>query len=177
VKNLFLALLALSLAACGGKSETPAAGSAPASGATPTHLLAADLPGAVGVLAAKAGKAGDEVAVFGRVRKTATGVFTLVDDAAVSYCGHGDDPMDDCKTPWDYCCENQETVTQATLVVEASDAAGKPVAKDDLGIRPLDLVAVRGVLEQDADGILVLRAKEGWFRRERPPVGDDVRFP
>jgi hypothetical protein len=177
VKNPLLPLLALLLAACGAKD--PPAEAPPAAVTAPDRtspLLADDIPGALGVLEAKEATVGEEVAVYGRVRKAASGVFTLVDAEAVSYCGEGDAAMDDCETPWDYCCENQDAVTAATLVVEAQDAAGGAVSKEDLGIRPLDLVAVRGTLTKDSEGILVLVAKEGWYRRERPEVEDNVKF-
>jgi hypothetical protein len=166
-----LPALIVLLAACGGKGAPPAPPTAD------IHLLAADMPDAVGVLSAKASETGKEVTVYGRVRRTAPGLFTLVDDQAVRYCGQRDDPMGDCPTPWDYCCENQDKVTEATLVIEATDAAGKPVPKEQLGVRPLDLVAVRGTLKKDDTGVLVLEARSGWFRRERPKVSDKIQFP
>jgi hypothetical protein len=67
-------------------------------------------------------------------------------------------------------------VAAGTIVVKAVGADGKPVAKDRMGIRPMDLVAVKGTLEKADDGSLVLLAKDGWFRRERPKVGDHVKF-
>jgi len=137
-------LLALFLAGCGGDEL----GAPPPAVSTGSFLLAADLPDAVGVLAAKKVAAGTAITVYGRVQRTATGVFTLVDDEAVRYCGQDRSGMDDCETPWDYCCENPEEVREATLVVDAVDATGQEVPKDALGIRPLDLVAVRGTLSK-----------------------------
>jgi hypothetical protein len=131
----------------------------------------------VGVLVAKEREPEAEVTVYGRVQATAKGVFTLVDAEAVKYCGEEAGVMDACETPWDYCCESTDAVRQATLVVEARDARGQPVPREALGIRPLDLVAVRGTLTRDAGGTLSLLARSGWFRRERPAVGDHVKFP
>ena len=84
--------------------------------------------------------------------------------------------MDGCLTPWDYCCEDQREVAKATIVIEALDAGGQKVKKADLGVRPLDLVAVRGTLTHEDDAV-ILRATSGWFLRERPEPGEGVRFP
>jgi hypothetical protein len=40
----------------------------------------------------------------------------------------------------------------------------------------VDLVAVRGRLVKEADGSLALVAKDGWYRRERPKLPDNVKF-
>ena len=175
-KTLAALAALLVLTACGGRTDTTAAPHEGAASAA-THLLDADLPDAIGVVAARALEPDQDVVVFGRVRYTADGVFSLVDDEVVSYCGQVPGTMDLCETPWDYCCHSPEKVTAATLVVEAKDADGHDVPKDALGIRPLDLVAVRARLERDDKGELFLAAHDGWYRRERPEVRPEIRFP
>lgn len=185
-QRTLLLLPLLLLAACGGPDATPQTGASNGASGTsssstevsaPDVLLAADLPDAVGVVAAKQVEPDSPVSVFGRVQRTAKGVFVLVDDEAVKYCGQGDATDDHCPTPWDYCCEDPDAVRESTLVVEAYDAAGEPVSKDALGIRPLDLVALEGTLKVDDAGQPYVEARSGWFRRDRPVVGLHVRFP
>ena len=168
-------LVLLLVTACGGTEPGQHASTTSTTGSDGgAMLLAADLPDAIGVVAAKAEDPDAEVAVYGRVRRTAKGVFLLVDDEAVKFCGQEEDCG--CPTPWDYCCERPEEVTAATLVVEAEDELGSPVRESDMGIRALDLVAVRGRLTKADDGTLVLKASSGWFRRERPETPDNVKF-
>jgi hypothetical protein len=162
-----LAPLVLLLVACGG--DEPPAPERPS-----PHLLAADLLDAIPVLEARKRETGADVAVFGRVSDVAKGTITLVDDV-YDYCGRGESTHDTCATPWDYCCEVRD-LAEGTIVVKAQTADGKPVPKDQLGVRPLDLVAVQGTLEKDAKGDWSLVARHGWFRRERPVVGPHVKF-
>jgi hypothetical protein len=163
----FLPILFLLVAACG---DDPSATPPPSE-----HLLASDLPDAVSVLEAKGKPIGTTWTVVGRVRSLSKGVIALVDDRE-DYCGRGDDPMERCPTPWDYCCEDPDKIAESTLVVRALSRDGTPVARDRMGLRPLDLVALRGVWAEEKDGSRVLVAREGWYRRERPAVGDHVRF-
>ncbi|MFM8980701.1 MAG: hypothetical protein ACKOSS_09620 [Planctomycetia bacterium] len=196
-----LALLALAtLAACGEQASgppaagpgsapgTPEAGAAgsvpgrapgtPATAAAPAAslLLPADLPGAVPVLKALSGKEGDEVAVVGRVQSKVKGraLFHLVDDSVEDCTRTGDD--DHCPTPWDYCCREDE-MKASLMLVELRGADGLPLKVAALGIRELDLVAVRGTLARGEGGRLMLLARDGWYLRERPKVSARVRFP
>lgn len=180
MRTLTLFSFLLALAGCGGPeqptdagpSDSTTSGEAPAS-----QLLAGDLVDAVGVVAAKAVEPGDDVVVVGRVQRLAKGVFVLVDDEAAKYCGQIPGTDDACPTPWDYCCTPPDELKAAQLVVEAYDAEGNPVAKEAMGIRPLDLIALRGTLERDEAGELFVKASDGWHRRERPVLGLHVRFP
>ena len=61
-------------------------------------------------------------------------------------------------------------------MVEAEYELGSPVRETYMGIRALDLVAVRGRLVKADDGTIVLKASTGWHRRERPEVPDKVKF-
>lgn len=182
-----LVLVLLVLAACGGDRPGPASSGegagdapspAPAAGAAsrPAPLLAEDLPGSVPVLAALAGKEGEEVAVVGRVQSKVKGraLFHLVDDSVEDCTRTGED--DHCRTPWDYCCRIDE-MKAALMLVELRGADGLPVKVDSLGVRELDLVAVRGTLAKGEGGRLMLLARDGWFLRQRPKVSPRVRFP
>jgi hypothetical protein len=166
---LLVLAAALGLSACGSESAPPSA-SAPV--ASP-YLLAQDLPDALSVLEAKKTADGQTVKVVGRVRAYANGVFTLVDDS-LEDCARS---CATCPTPWDYCCEDQGKVTAGSLVVEARDAAGKDVPKAEMGLQPLDLVALEGTVSRDASGAVVVKARSGWFRRERVEFGPEVRLP
>lgn len=156
---------ALLLAACGDKAaptpEPAGAGS----------LLADEAPaGAVSVLEALEMEEGEEVVVAGRVRMMANGVFVLVDDS-VDFCRRGT-ASDNCTTPWDYCCHPEEA-NAGSMVVEVKHG-GKPVAVEDLGLRRLDLVTVKGVLARDDKGTLHVVGTPPWHRGDRPDLGDDI---
>jgi hypothetical protein len=196
VKTLsLLPVLALvGLAACSGeeKKPTPArtnstsetgapttpAGSPSGSPTAPAKspLLSADLPGAVGVLEAKKAAVGQEVVVFGRVALMANGVLRLVDQT-LDYCGDGEDVMEECPEPWDYCCIDPEVVAAGTLVVQAKTPQGADMPKKQMELRLLDLIAVKGTMAKNDFGAVVLVAKDGWYRRERPNIPDYVKFP
>jgi hypothetical protein len=169
--------LLAALAACGDDAPSkPAADTAPPA---PSPFLAkADLPDAVGVFDVKERKAGDEVAVYGRVADMAPGfaAFTLVDEE-LEYCGQSSVEDDHCTTPWDYCCIQNETRMAASIPIEFRNEKGEPVESKDLGVRPLDLVALKGTLEKTQSGGLMVVTKTGWFRRERPETGDHIEWP
>jgi hypothetical protein len=171
----FLSASALCLLAAGAFAGCTDEPSTTAAADTSPHLLKSDLPSAISVVEARKKEPGERFAVVGRVREKAKGVFQLVDDS-IDYCGRGANTHCTCPTPWDYCCMDQDVVEKGTLVVRALDASGKPVSASDLGVRALDLVAVSGVWTKEEDGSKFLVAKDGWFRRERPKVGDNVKF-
>lgn len=166
--------VALVLAGCG--SEPGDGAGTPADTPTTSWRLAADLPDALSILDARSSPAGDEVAVYGRVRDIVPGfaAFTLIDEE-LEYCGEACETK--CPTPWDYCCLQSETIAAASLPVEVRDAKGDPVEATNLDLRHLDLVALRGKLIETESGGLMLVVKDGWFRRERPELGDHVRWP
>ena len=152
-----LPLLALpSLAtACGG-GETSAA--VPSSDVPESFHLAAAPAGArpVSDVVASA-KDGDSVVVTGRVGGAEKvfvdgyAAFTIV-DAKIPPCGEG--KMDECKTPWDYCCDSPDELAKNALSVELV-ADGKPLAARPRGFHGLDhlkTVTVAGEVDRDAAG-------------------------
>jgi hypothetical protein len=178
--RLILALaLTLTLAACG--SETPTDTGTPAADATTSSgkiLLDKDLEDAVSVLDAKGMKEGDEVAVYGRIADMPTEyvAFRVTDDE-LDYCGRGTECEGTCKTPWDYCCIQKETVVAASMPVELHDKDGNPVKRAGADLRLLDLVAMKGTLTKTESGGMMLVVKGGLYKRERATVKDHVVFP
>jgi hypothetical protein len=168
------------VAACGGgsnQSVAPAPSAPPADAALQKVVLAADPGPALAVTAAKAKGAAEQVVVTGRVASVVKGfaVFTLMDEA-LEYCGQVN-KEDGCKTPWDYCCDTQQKRTEHSLLVEFRDAKGQPIGTPSLpDTRLLDLLKVRGKLQNDDNGNLVLVA-DGMFRVQRPELPADVNWP
>lgn len=170
---LLVLFTALVLAACGDART----GTTPAGGSDDSPQLLTAKPGdGVAVLAAKEKAEGDEVVVVGRVSDITKGfaAFTLTDDS-VPYCGKGAAKCG-CPTPWDYCCE-EERAKASRLAVELRDAKGEPVATKDTGLRLLDLVVVKGTLAKTESGGLMIVAKDGWYRAERPDLPEGLAWP
>lgn len=177
-RGLVVVWLVLSLAACSGDAGSGVEG---VSTKTPAPAIAALMqaqaqPGAIGVAEAKQGGPVDKVAVRGRISTVTTGraAFGLM-DTNIAYCG--EKHAEDCKTPWDYCCEKAATRTANTIVVEARGADGQPLATPSLGdLRLLDQVIVSGKLVKDEHGNFTLIAT-GWHRQARPSLPAGLRWP
>ena len=171
-------VLIASLFGCGKEEKktppAPVADSPALEGLT----LAADPGDALSVEDAKAAAPGSEVVAVGRIRNIVKGFASFqLTDTGLDYCGSGADQMEQCPTPWDYCCLPQGEVNEATLLVEARDEKGEALAAGKLpGLRRLDLVVVKGKLAKDEHGNVTIEAT-GWHRRERPKLHDKVRWP
>lgn len=168
--------LLLAVAACGPDAPPPPAVGA-AAPETARFVLAADPGEAFAVTAAKAKGPAPTAVVQGRIAAIVKGfaVFTLM-DKVLPYCGETD-AEDDCKTPWDYCCEPVKTRTEHAMVVELRGADGKPIATPSLpDLRLLDDVKVQGELTKDADGNFVFVAR-GVFRVNRPTLPEGLKWP
>jgi len=170
--------LLLVLGACGADAATTGPPAVAAAPAMMKFVLAKDPGEAETVKAAKTAGAVEKVVVLGRIgRRIEKGLamFTLV-DTELAYCGEKN-KEDNCKTPWDYCCENKDTIRANSLLVEVRGADGKPVATPALpDLRLLDAVKVTGKIITDDHGNLALLA-DGLFRVQRPKVPDDLRWP
>jgi hypothetical protein len=163
-------LVAGALAAAGCSKDDPPA---PAGGGGPTpYALAADLPGGMPAGEARAAAPKKDVVVVGRAREFVKGfaAFSLI-DARVPYCGQNE--MEGCPTPWDYCCHVPDIAPNSVgVIVKAKD--GSVASLDAIPeLRNLDLVAVRGDLVKDEAGNVTLEAT-GWYRRERPKLPDGL---
>ena len=153
--SLFLSLATGALlSACGGESA-PAAPSSD----VPERFYLASAPSAPQPVSAvvAAAKDGDEVVVTGRVGGAhkvfvdGFAAFTII-DAAVAPCGT--DKMDDCKTPWDYCCDTPDVLAANGLSVELV-ADGQPLRASARGFHGLDhlkTVVVTGKVARDPAG-------------------------
>ena len=152
---------AAALVGCENRSSEQAAG---APGARPSWLLASAPADARPVAEAKADAAeGDRVVVRGVIggRKAPmsaeSGVFVMMDPSIPSCLDEGDN----CKTPWDYCCETPESITANNATVQLVDAAGKPLELDlaSQGLSPLDeLIVVGTVGPRPTEQVLTIRA-------------------
>ena len=171
IRTFVTALFIASLFGC-AKEEAAPPTTPKAEAGLARFALKADPGEALSIEDAKEAAPKDEVIAVGRIRAVVKGFasFQLTDEF-LDYC------MEQCATPWDYCCLPQEEVNDATLIVEARDASGKVLQTADLpGLRNLDLVAVKGKLVKDEHGNVTIEAT-GWFRRERPKLHDKVRWP
>jgi hypothetical protein len=169
-------LLVLVLAACGGDKEPASPETKPAA-KSPDLLLTADPGDALTVAEARDAAPREGVAVVGRVATIVPGVagFQIV-DTSLEYCGQVNKD-DKCVTPWDYCCYQAADRAANTVMVEARDENGDVRPMDKLpGLRLLDVVVVKGDLIEDEHGNVKVVAK-GWYRRERPKLGDWVELP
>jgi hypothetical protein len=151
-------LLPFVLLACGrSASETEL----PVSTVPEGFYLAVAPTGAHGVLETRAvARPGDSVVVAGRVMDFVEGRAALrMVDASLPACNEAG-PMDDCPTPWDFCCDDPAELAQALAVVELRDAGGlvKSGLRGFHGLDHLKPLVVQGTLEQDADGNLTVAA-------------------
>ena len=80
---------------------------------------------------------------------------------------------DDCKTPWDYCCET-DRLAKATVLVKIIDESDDLVAMDArelLGVQELQTVIIQGKIERDEAGNVVVLAG-GLYVDPRPEMED-----
>jgi hypothetical protein len=169
-------VLLCALAACGGE-EGKTEQKQPAAPEHAEWRMAEDPGTAYSVADAKEELPTEEVVVVGRIHRMVKGyaTFTLMDDK-LDFCGEVN-KTDGCKTPWDYCCDTNEDRTLYSLNVQFEDENGGVVKTARIGdIRHCDLVAVRGTVTKDEHGNVTVHAKQ-WFRKERPELPDDIRFP
>ncbi len=102
---------------------------------------------------------GDEVIVHGRIREFVEGFagFTLVDEK-MRHCDERDD--DNCKTPWDYCCEDSTEMVNHSVTVEVHKDGR--ISKSNLsglgGMDRLKDIVVRGKVKKSADGNVIVIA-------------------
>jgi hypothetical protein len=162
------------VAACSGEPQKPATAPSPA---VASLMLKAEPANPLGVKAAKAKGEAEQVAVTGRVASTLKGFAILsLMDLDLPYCGEKNKD-DHCKTPWDWCCDSKEKISEHRLAVEVRGGDGKPLATPSLGdVRLLDQLTVTGRLVTDDQGKLVLLAS-GWFRKARPDLPADLKWP
>lgn len=169
--TLFASLLAVAVVIGCDDQPTPTAtrsdtGTATAPAALPGNLRLAAAPAdakEIGVLKT-ALKDGDRVVVRGVVGGREEpiaenrAILTLL-DTAVKTCDKN--PADECKTPWDACCEPADVVAKNSVTVQVVDAEGRPL-KTSLagveGVKPLAQLVVSGTAKVSADGVVLVNA-------------------
>ena len=163
--RLFLALplLAMAFASCGGDPSDSADSSKSSSSALDGVWTTTEPAGAKAVLAVKSNAStGDDVVVIGRVKDFSKTVaaFTLIDSSLKS-CRETKGDL--CKTPWDYCCVEPDTVAAATINIEFHDEAGRPHRKTMKGMNELDhleTVTIAGKATKDDAGNVRITATQ-----------------
>jgi hypothetical protein len=162
LKSLAAASLLFLTTACGGSTAEDA--QAPPRSDLPEHFYLAELPdGALDVGAAHdSAEDGDLVVVRGAVGGSAKpfveglAAFTIVDPALESCVGDGMG----CPTPWDYCCEDPQTIAQRSATIELREG-DTPLAASPRGFHGLDhlvTVVVQGTARRDERGNLTIVA-------------------
>jgi hypothetical protein len=158
---LTVGALSLGLAGCDDKKGQQAASPAnqPAD-PLPASLIASTQPAsAKDVVDARKANDGDEVVVRGRIGGSVKpftegrAVFQLV-DLSLKTCNQAS-PMDDCKTPWDYCCDDKADVFAKSVTVQVLGAGGQPLRASLEGVgglKPMGEVTAKGTVKKSPDG-------------------------
>lgn len=161
-----LAAIAFLGASCGGSKEPPAPATGDAGSPQAASVLADSPPqGALGVVDARAAaKPGEPIVLRGKVGGKMTpisdsaAILVLADEKAIASCDQI--PGDDCKTPWDYCCELPSVIADSTATIQVKDGAGK-VMRSTLrgvgGLKELSHLVVAGTVDaaSTADALIV----------------------
>ncbi len=91
--------------------------------------------------------------------------FTIV-DPSLRACS--DIPDDPCETPWDYCCEKEETLASHSVMVKFADEKGTVVpvdARELFGVEPLQTVVIKGRLQKDESGKTAVVAEKMYVKK------------
>ena len=152
---------------CAKTAPPPAEG---ASAEGEAYLLSSEPAGATDVLKAiENAKADEDVVVVGRVGGEVDpwveglAAFSIV-DRSLAPCN--ETKGDECKTPWDYCCE-PELATFKTLI-KIVDEQGKLVnvdARKLLNLKELQTIVVQGKAARDDAGNLTVLATGIYVRK------------
>lgn len=145
---------------------------APESTIDATPYLIKEAPAEVQEVSAIHEVAGDsqEVVIVGKIGGSLNpwiegrAAFNIV-DRKVKSCS--DISGDNCPTPWDYCC-SQDDLPGAMALVKVVGANGRLLAADSrrlFGIKELQTVIVRGTASKDAQGNLVVLASGLYIKK------------
>ena len=168
-------LVGVAVVGCDDKKGQQAATPAQPAEALPANLIVATAPPATAkdVVDARKASDGDEVVVRGRIGGSAKpfvdgrAVFQLV-DLELKTCDQAS-PMDDCKTPWDYCCDDKADVFAKSVTVQVVGTGGQPLRAmlDGVGgLKPMGEVAVKGTVKKSPDGkVVTVNATELYVKR------------
>jgi hypothetical protein len=172
--SFFVLLVSLAVVACESKSQPSASKSGSAENEVDgaKYLLASEPPSSQEIIAARDSiKQGDPIVLVGRIGGSVNpwieglAAFTIV-DRSLKACN--EIPEDKCPKPWDYCCETDETLARATILVKFVDDQSNVVAVDArklLNVAELNTVVVRGKVQRSDDGKLAVLADGLYVRR------------
>jgi hypothetical protein len=159
--KLILAAAAGLLASCQEKSattDTAASKAAPAPSAGLSKVLAAAPTGeakAIHVVRTTA-KPGDEITLTGRIMGSkkpfveGRAAFIVGDPELLTPCNEM--PGDECKTPWDACCDLAEEKKTGTATIQIAGTDGKVLAEGLEGVGGLQNLATVVVTGKVAPG-------------------------
>lgn len=111
-----------------------------------------------------AAKAGDKVVVRGRIGGSATpfvegrAVFTIV-GSGLKACS--DKPGDQCKQPWDYCCDPPDVIAKHTATIQVLGSSNAPLKvglKGQNNLKELSDVIVEGTVKYVKESVFIVNA-------------------
>ena len=161
------------LASCSESAPTPPEATQTTQAVViPAGLFAAERPADAPDLASvkASAKKGDHVVFLARVGGKAqpfvdaASIFIVADPALVSCELMGDE--DHCPKPWDYCCEDFQTLRNGLATIQVLDAQGRPFARTAQGaggLESLKYVVVDGTVnDRNDDGLFIVDADHIW---------------
>ena len=113
---------------------------------------------------------GDDILIVGRIGGSENpwiddrAAFSIV-DGSLKACS--DIPGDQCKKPWDYCCETDKlpSLTALVKVVDENGDLVKAGARELLNVKELSTVVVKGKAQRDEAGNLTILASGVYVRK------------
>lgn len=116
----------------------------------------------------KGAKAGDAVVMEGRIAGrvdpfTAGRASFMMTDMSLAVC------QDDCKTPWDHCCDEPKDIAANAATVQLVDDKGEIIKVQANGVHGLapnvELIVVGTVKSLDENGNMVVDAKQVYVKK------------
>jgi hypothetical protein len=164
--------LALGLASCSDKPEEAQAPTTSENAAGLASLLVTEAPAdalSIAKLRTTA-KVGDEVVFSGKIIGNTTvlidgrAIMVMGDPKKITSCDlmHGDN----CKTPWDVCCDDHDVIKNSIVTVQVVDADGKPMKqgfRNVGGIKELTNLVVSGKVAEGSNGANMLISATSLF--------------
>ncbi len=157
--TILLTMTALAVAGCKNASEPDRADAPPAEPALEALLLAGKPEGAVSISEARAKhEPGTPVVLAGKIMGRDDpfvedrAMVVLGDPARLTSCDLR--PGDNCKTPWDVCCDEPEVIRQSIATVQVVNDDGSLV-KHGLrglgGMKELSSLVVKGTVAEGSN--------------------------
>lgn len=177
LKRLASVLMAIALFQSNGVLEAKIENKiqSPSSATLPNSLLLKEKPtNAISVVEAKKQvKKGEKVVIIGDIGGRALpfiegrAAFILADETNIISCDkrYGDN----CKTPWDYCCEDPKKIRESILLVQVLNNQGQVIKESIKGfsnIKELSKVIVVGTYDDSStEGNVIINASGIYLTR------------